>query len=321
MSPGVDVTGTAKVTAAIVGTAVAAVLAGTATVPATAQVPVRAVRTDVQPAPHPSTFTISSFNVLGASHTRPGGRRASGATRIVWAGALLRRHHVDVVGFQEMQETQLRKFLAITSGAWAVYPGFAKKRYDTENSIGWRTDRFQLLQATTVDIPYFDGIPRAMPLVLLRDKRTGMKAYFSNFHNPGDTRTHRHQGRWRSAATRVEVALQNQLAPRGLPRFMTGDMNDRAPYYCRVTRNAPLRAARPTSVWRDGACRAGRPRAVDWIFGARKAVFSGYTEDRSPLVDRTTDHPVISSDVTVDPDRLPRAWADVPAPVVPALSW
>lgn len=59
-------------------------------------------------------------------------------------------------------------------------------------------------------------------------------------------------------------------------------------------------------------CRAGRPRAVDWIFGSTGVRFDGYTEDRSPLVDRTTDHPVIVSGVTVDSETFPRAIRNVP---------
>ena len=50
--------------------------------------------------------------------------------------------------------------------------------------------------------------------------------------------------------------------------------------------------------------------------------FSNYDEDRSHLVDITTDHPVISTSVTVDPARLPRAWATTPPPpVVPRVTY
>jgi hypothetical protein len=268
----------------------------------------------VLPAGH---FTVSSFNVLGASHTPPGGRRASGAIRIGYASRLLTRHHVDVVGFQELQASQLTRFLALTAGTWAVYPGLhGARKVDSENSVGWRTGTFDLVSATTVNIPYFDGHPRAMPVVLLREKSSGMLAYFANFHNPGDTSRYRHQARWRLAATEVEIALQRRLAATGIPRIMTGDMNDRAAYFCRVTAGAPLKAARPTSVRKNGVCSAGRPRAVDWILGSHRVTFGGYVEDRSALVARTTDHPVIVSDVTVDPARFPNAWAATPS--VPA---
>ena len=61
-------------------------------------------------------------------------------------------------------------------------------------------------------IPYFNGNPRPMPVVLLRDKAPGMMTYFANFHNPADTAAYRNQGRWRAEATRIEIALPNQLA-------------------------------------------------------------------------------------------------------------
>ncbi len=272
--------------------------------------------------PQASHFTVSSFNVLGANHTPPGGRRASGATRIVWVNRLLNRHHVDIAGFQELQASQFTRLKAITKGSWGFYPGLRGKQIDSENSIGWRTAKFRLVHGTLVNIPYFDGRPRAMPLVLLRDRRTGMLLYVANYHNPGDTRRHPNQGRWRRAATRVEIALQNQIVRREIPRIMTGDMNERAPFYCRVTARTPLKAARPTTIWRNGVCRANKPRSVDWILGALRVEFSNYKEDRGPLVDRTTDHPVIVSDVTVKPRRMPKAWrSDPPPPVVPRVSY
>lgn len=278
---------------------------------------VRAHRASLQP----GHFTVSSFNVLGASHTRTG-KRAPGVTRIVWANQLLDRHHVDVAGFQEMQPEQVTKFLDITQGSWGLYPGLSLRRLDSDNSIGWRTDKFDLVDATTVNIPYFEGQPRSMPVVLLRDKVSGMMTYFANFHNPAETAQHRNQQRYRLAATRVEIALQNQVVNSGIPRIMTGDMNERAPYFCRVTGRSPLKAARPTSWRRGPVCHAGRPRAVDWIFGSLRAQFSNYVEDRSPLVGRTTDHPVIVSDVTVDPSQLPNGWAlTPPAHFTPRVSY
>ena len=306
-----------KRTSYMTGGLVATALAGVLSVSTLA--PVSAAKAPQRTA---GNFTVSSFNVLGASHTPAGGRRASGATRIVWANQLLQRHHVDVAGFQEMQGSQLTKFLRITKGGWAVYPGLQLKKMDSENSIGWRTAKFSLVHATTVKIPYFNGIPRAMPLVLLREKRSGMLTYFSNFHNPGETKKYRNQGRWRAEATRVEIALQNQLVKTGIPRIMTGDMNERAPYFCRVTASTLIKAARPTSIRRGSACYANKPRSVDWIFGSRWLAFSKYVEDRSPLVDKTTDHPVIVSHVTVSPKNMPWGWQKGrPAAIVPRVSY
>jgi hypothetical protein len=292
------------VTAGLLATAVVGALTVSTPAPASAVKADRTLR--------PGTFTVSSFNVLGASHTPPGGKRAPGTTRIRWVNRLLVRHHVDVAGFQELQTSQLRKFLSITAGTWGVYPGGWLKPQDSENSIGWRKAKFRLVQATTVNIPYFNGHPRAMPVVLLRERSSGMMTYFTNYHNAAETSQYHNQGKWRVAASRIEAALQRALARRGIPRILTGDMNERADYFCRVTALAPLKAARPTSRWRHGVCEADKPRAVDWILGSRRAVYTNYIEDRSPLVDKTTDHPVIVSDVSVDPSRLPAGWAKTP---------
>jgi hypothetical protein len=265
-------------------------------------------------------YTVSSFNVLGANHTPRGGKRASGIRRIGWAYQLLVRHHVDVAGFQELQVPQLRRLRAITRGTWAFYPGLRLESLDAENSVGWRTDRFTFVRGTTVKIPYLGGRPRRMPLVLLREKDSGMLTYFANYHNPAETGKHRNQGRWRRAATRIEIALQNQIVGQGIPRIVTGDMNERGSYFCRVTARAPLKAARPNTIWRDGVCRPHKPRSVDWILGSLRVRFSNYVEDRSPLVDRTTDHPVIVTDVTVRPESLPNGWQlRTPAPIRPRI--
>ena len=272
--------------------------------------------------PPTATFTVSSFNVLGASHTPAGSSRASGTTRIVWAKQLLDQHHVQVAGFQEMQAVQYTKFAQIAGSSWALYPGLTMLKRDSENSIGWRTDTFDLVWASTVKIPYFNGSLRSMPVVLLREKSTGMLAYFANVHNPADTATYRNQAVYRAEATRMEIALQNQLAPTGIPRFLTGDMNERASYFCRVTAEAPLKAARPTSTWINGLCSAGSPRAVDWIFSSTEVPWSSYIEDRSALVAKTTDHPMIIGDATIDTATFPNALtATPPAPIVPGTTF
>jgi hypothetical protein len=300
------------VTAALV----ALLLAGVVTVATTSP----ASSTTRRATPPTTTDTVSSFNVLGASHTPAGGKRAVGTTRIVWAKQLLDQHHVDVAGFQEMQTPQATKFLQITAGKWALYPGLEISR-GTENSIGWRTDVFDLVDATTVRIPYFNGNPRPMPVVLLREKSSGLMTYFSNFHNPADTATYKNQGKWRLEATRIEIALQNQLQPSGIPRIMTGDMNERDPYFCRVTKGAPVKAPRG-GYWRNNVCYAQNPRAVDWIFGSGLLKYSNYLEDRSALVAKTTDHPVLATDVTIDSAVFPNANAiDPPPPFVPAVSY
>jgi endonuclease/exonuclease/phosphatase family metal-dependent hydrolase len=244
-------------------------------------------------------FTISSFNVLGASHTSGSGKRpgmAGGRVRAGRAAALVRRHGSDVVGFQELQGVQLATLQRQT--AMDFWPGFAMGSRDTENSLGWSRAKFTAVEKRVVHIPYFNGSPRAMPVVKLRSNDTGLEAWFANFHNPADTSRYHHQQRFRNRATGVEVRLAQQLAATGTPVFITGDMNERAEYFCAMTGGAPMVAARGGS--NEGGCRANRPRAVDWIFGSKGNVtFSGYFEDRSHLVDITTDHPVVVSQVRI----------------------
>jgi hypothetical protein len=311
------------VTAALAATVMAGVLAVSTVQPASADPdPAPVTPTPAPTVLKPGSFRVTSFNLLGANHTPKGGKRASGTTRTVWANQLLQRHKVDVAGFQEMQAPQVTKFLAITKGTWAVWPGLQVRKVPPDNSIGWRTAKFDLVHATTVKIPYFNGRLTPMPLVLLRDKKSGMMTYFANFHNPADTKKYHKQAKWRLAASRAQIALHNQLVVRGIPRIMTGDMNERAPYFCRVTAAAPLKAARPQSYRNAKGCFANKPRAVDWIFGSLRVQFTKYVEDRSDLVDKTTDHPVIVATATVDPKKLPNGWATTPpAPFVPKLKY
>ena len=326
---GVDLSRATSVTAGLL----AAVLAGglgltggsSATAAGPRAVPGQPATASARSALQPASYKVASFNVLGYSHTLKGeGGRAGGVTRMVWANQLLEKHGISVAGFQELQVPQVKKLRSLTGGLWALYPGLELRDQDSENSIGWRTDKFTLVHATTVNIPYFDGHPRAMPVVLLRHNRSGMLTYFSNFHNPGETALHRNQGHWRLLASRVEIALQNQLVKTGIPRIMTGDMNERGPYFCRVTRNStPLKTARPGTVrTRDGVCQPGRPPFVDWIFGSIRGSFTRYTEDNGALARKTSDHPVIVSRVTVDPKRMPGGWPVAPpAPFVPKVSY
>jgi endonuclease/exonuclease/phosphatase family metal-dependent hydrolase len=253
------------------------------------------------PPPPPPTldFRLTTFNVLGASHTAGKGKRpgmASGVVRAGRAAALIRRHGADVVGFQELQGSQLAALKRQTN--LDFYPGFTMRHQDSENSIGWRRDRWVAIERHVVRIPYFNGGLRAMPVVRLRNLSTGLEAWFTNFHNPAETAKYHHQQRYRTGATNTEAALANRLISTGLPVFITGDMNERAAYFCRLMAHAPMVAARGGS--NIGRCLPGRPRAVDWIFGSQGVEFSGYTEDRSHLVDITTDHPVVTAEVHIE---------------------
>ena len=260
-------------------------------------------------APPVLTFRMASFNALGSSHTRKGTRRkqkASGYARTTRAGQYVLDNKIDLVGFQEMQGDQRNAFMNATGGQYALYPGNELRSMDGENSIAYRLDTWELVKADSVPIPYFGGRPRNMPVILLRNKQTGITAYFTNFHNPADTAEFGKQGRWRSAAKAREAALFGDLRDDGYPLFVTGDMNEQQSWFCTVAGPGDLVAAAGGEGGRDGCSVAGGFR-IDWIAGSHDVLFSNYREDKSGLVAWMTDHPVIITDVTIDAVDFPKA--------------
>ncbi len=263
------------------------------------------------PAPH-ADFTVSSYNVLGSSHTDGSTEYASGTARIRSGVELLASHGTDVVGFNEMQPDQLATFLEVTDGDYGIYPGAELEPVNGRDSIAWSTSRWELVEARTFDIPYFDGRMRAMPVVLLRDKATGLGAYFVNVHNPATNAKHPGSDPYRIQATTIEIDLVNELRLSGLPVIVLGDMNEREYYFCRMTGEAPMKAARGgTNI--DGVCDADHPASVSWIFGSQGLGFSGYVEDETAREQKITDHRVLFSDVQIDGAQFPGAMT-VPAP-------
>jgi hypothetical protein len=299
--------------AALSVTALALALTGVLTVPTASAAPTAprlAKRTDAVP----TEFRISSFNVLGASHTAPGGRHArmaSGVTRIRLAVKFLDREGIDVAGLQEFQMEQFEEFVRVAGDRFGVWPGGVSRR-TVQNSIVWRLDQFSFVTGHTVQIPYHRGELWDMPVVLLRHNVTGQLAYFANFHNPATNRRHRDGDAWRTMATDIETSLVNSLARESrLPVFVTGDMNEREDYFCRMVAEAPMKAANGGS-YRHGVCTPPpRPMSVNWIFGVkRRSKFSDYVRDDSRLVNRITDHYVVHADVRIGP-----FWQSIPSPV------
>ena len=240
-------------------------------------------------------FVVASFNVLGADHTdgrrgRPGFDTSD--VRLARAIKVLRRTHVDIVGLQEFQRPQYDRFQAKVGDRWAVYAG---AEWDTDNSIAWRTDRFAFVEGWSVPVPYFHGNTRYMPVVALRSLVSDRVVYVMNTHHAADTRGD--ASAWRRQATRIERTVTRQLTRQEhAPVFMTGDMNDRAGFFCPFTRNQVMRSFLGGSNPKDGRCQAPAS-GVDWIFANKYVEFGEPRVDRSALVEATTDHPVVSSHV------------------------
>ena len=299
----------------------AAVLTALATAISLAWVPAGAttLATDGVPrlarASVPTTFTLSSFNVLGSTHTKSGRRKkmGPGVVRIRKVATLLDTHSVDVVGLQEFQIDQWAEFMRVAGDRYSVYPGGVNRK-TVQNTIAWRTTDWSLVAGYTVQIPYFKGEEWMMPVVLLRNNSTGVTAFFANFHNPATNKRHRGNRKNRLEAMNRQIALANSLVRETrLPVFFTGDMNEREKYFCPFVAGAPMKAANGGRN-RAGVCKTPKVMPVDWIFGAKgRATFSGYVRDFSRAVKRVTDHPMVRTQVTIEATPSPYT---VP-PVIP----
>jgi endonuclease/exonuclease/phosphatase family metal-dependent hydrolase len=237
-------------------------------------------------------FRMASFNVLGDSHTAPGGNRRGwedSLVRLEKTARLLDRRGIDLVGLQEFQRRQAEAFPSLTNGAFAYFPTTG----DRENAIAWRTSRFDLVAATTQGIPYFDGDIRHMPVVLLADRISGASFYVVNVHNPA-RRSNQH---WRDVAIRRERNLVIQLRTHGLPVFLTGDLNERDEAFCPLTATGDVRSP-AGGTHRNGRCDPPTYGPVDWIFGSSGITWAHFNIDRSTQDRRISDHPLILADVT-----------------------
>jgi hypothetical protein len=251
----------------------------------------------------PTSFRVSSFNVLGYDHTEKGGTKAragyaNGAMRMKWGVQLLKSHGVDVVGLQEFQPQQYDKWVKRASSVYDIFPGYVDTIGFLRNSIAWRRDKFRLVSSSWLKLPYFHGDVLRMPVVLLQSLQTGQQIYFMNFQNPADVRGN--ALKWRLIGQRWQIALVNQLKNSNqLPVVWTGDMNSKQQVFCRVTKQAGMVSA-SGGLRTDGGCQPPGRMVVDWIFGSA-VQFSNYVQDRSRKVVRTTDHSLLVADATVQP--------------------
>jgi hypothetical protein len=248
----------------------------------------------------PTQFRVSTFNVLGASHTNPGGNKrgwAAAPTRMSYAVSVLRAYDVDVVGLQEFEDSQYRSFVGQTGGAWGVYPGLSGDPRAVRNSIAWRTDKWELVSASTIAIPYFHGSRVPIPSVRLHNIASGQDVYFVNTHNPATTGRWGNNEHWRDVATAIEINHIAQLHDAGFQVVMTGDFNERDEAFCKMTAAGTLTAANGGSV--GPACAPPADMDVDWIFGSTGIVFSGFVSTKDGVVPRATDHPFVVSDAMI----------------------
>ena len=240
----------------------------------------------------PFSFRVSSYNILGAAHTAPGGNKpsyASGEQRMGAQVAMIRSQGVDLVGFQEFEPPQFRSFMRRTGGAWGVYPAMSAGRGGLRQSIAWRQDTWELADYRTIPIPYFRGNPVPMPVILLTHKETKRQLYVINIHNPASNPRRGNNERWRDVATSRQVSEVRRLKEKApqVPVILMGDFNEKLEAYCRVTGSGMV-AANPGGA--AGGCSPPALMGIDWIFGTSDLVFSDY---RKLATGRTSDHPML----------------------------
>jgi endonuclease/exonuclease/phosphatase family metal-dependent hydrolase len=244
-------------------------------------------------------FVLSSFNVLGSSHTAPGGDKASwasGVERIRMVANVLKEKKMDVVGFQELHDDQANEFKKVAGDDYGLYPGSIKKAFGSDNSIAWRKDTWDLVDAKLLDMPSHKGRNQPSPLVRLRNKETGQEVYFLNIHNAPGYHIGGAQQANRDRATAIQTQLINDLkAKTNLPVIVTGDFNDKQKAFDVMTKQAGLHAANQTP-----AGTAPKLMTLDWIFGSKQVDFSNYTRLAKGIVGRITDHGVLMSKVHID---------------------
>jgi endonuclease/exonuclease/phosphatase family metal-dependent hydrolase len=238
--------------------------------------------------------TVATLNVLASQHTTRGGDHPgwpSASWRTPREAAALAAHGVDVVGLQEVKPDQLDGLMASTG--FKAFPGYEFGSQETDNSVLYDPSRFDFVSGSQFSIVFMSR-PRPQTILRLRDKQTQREFYVVNMHtSAGHDRGHT-ATRYAGMAKAVDVI--NGLKSEGLPVFVTGDMNDRAPFRSRVLTPSGMSAA-IDGAWRARNFGSGW-MAVDWIASAGDVTWSDYwVEDLQSQ--RVSDHYLISAHATV----------------------
>ncbi|HEV2797287.1 MAG TPA: endonuclease/exonuclease/phosphatase family protein [Nocardioides sp.] len=246
----------------------------------------------------PFEFRVATFNVLGDSHTGPGGNKPAfypdASPRMNMAIGLLRANDVDVVGFQEFEASQHGMFTS-RAGEYSLYPGLSLGDKSVRFNLAWRSSVFQLVEAHSISIPYAGGNRIEMPVVLLESIATKRRAWFANFHNPADTPSLGNNARWRAEAAGIEIAHLTALHEAdGVPVVVTGDFNEREEIFCRFTAAGVFSAAAGGSS--SGGCAPPPSMQVDWIFGSTGVAFDSYAVTGTG---RASDHAMVHARATL----------------------
>ena len=242
-------------------------------------------------------FTLATYNVLGDIHTAPYRDydfKAPSRIRAEWSADGMRELGLpDILGTQEMSQTQYDALQRATDAAYAAFPGPMNGYKAVMTSIFWLKSRWTLVDKETFKVPFI-GWTKPRPAVRLRNNETGQEVWVINVHNaPQDNQTQR------DAAVKVEIEKIQEKTKDGIPVFFTGDMNEGRTVLCKVLLQTNLYSPRGGTV-QDGRCvPPSRHLRVDWIFGSFGVSFDNYHEWRTTLIGRSSDHHLLMTGVTL----------------------
>ena len=237
------------------------------------------------------SYRVATFNVLGHSHTKPGGNKpgmAGSEPRMRATVQLLNEWGIDVVALQEIEGNQ-NAMLRRMASRWSLFRG------SHAESVAWRDSEFGFVRGWTVPIPYFHGRIRRMPVVALRHRGSGEVIIATSFHNPASVKRVGSQQHHRNEATRRQVTLAERWGSRGYRIFIMGDMNERQEAFCKFTANGALISAAGGS--HNGACQPPGFDGIDHIFATRGTRFAGFAKHRDRLTQYASDHPLVMATV------------------------
>ena len=247
--------------------------------------------------PSADAFNVATFNVVGGSHTDGRGGMRSGTARMKGAVRYLRKHHVRLVGFQELEPKQAASFRKRTGGRWGLVgaPSRSGRSTDNRNAVAFVRRDFSLVKRTYVPITYFHGNRVNIPLVKLRSRTNGKAFWILNTHNPADV--HGNAGKWRAESVRRELKRIHRLRSKGHTVLFTGDMNAKRDFFCKATRSGVLHSASGGSTGKR--CRYPSRNGIDWVLGTRDVRFRKWRSDKSTRARGVSDHPIVVARATL----------------------
>ena len=241
-------------------------------------------------------FIIGTLNWRGASHLHhdphPGER--SYATRVPGMVAKVQGSGASIIGFQEFESPQANAFLNATGGRWglvtATKPG-GRQKTDTRNAIAYDTTQWRVGTVQMVTILYAHGTKLNIPLVRFDSTGALGSVTVLNTHNPTTGAGIGGTPQSRDYDVALEAATLRQAAAQGVPSFLTGDMNARAPFITKFLSSAG-------QGWSSAVPTA---QQIDWIMGSPTVRFTATRVDRSTNdgAHSFTDHPFVYAVATV----------------------